>query len=100
MVLAVPWSFSPNDPFAKDALDNWKGRVSWRTATAYDATKSLTQTISKNPDRAQVAQAFKQGVGLTDSTTDFNIFNEVPLVKAVKGKEGPKGSDYQFDPFK
>ncbi|MEA5510411.1 ABC transporter substrate-binding protein [Crocosphaera sp. UHCC 0190] len=100
MVLAVPWSFSPNDPFAKDAINSWKGRVSWRTATAYDATKALIDTVSKTPDRAAIAQAFNQGVILTDSTTNFNLFDEVPLVKAVKGNQGPKGSNYQFDPLK
>lgn len=97
IILAVPWSFSPNDPFAQDAIDSWKGRVSWRTATAYDATKALSETVSNQADRSSVKQAFDQGVNLTDSTTDFNLFKEVPLVKAVPGNQGPKGSDYQFD---
>ncbi|MEA5533530.1 ABC transporter substrate-binding protein [Crocosphaera sp. XPORK-15E] len=100
IILAVPWSFSANDPFAKDAINSWKGRVSWRTATAYDATKALIDTVSKTPERAAIAQAFNQGVILTDSTTNFNLFDEVPLVKAVKGNQGPKGSNYQFDPLK
>ncbi|ACK64994.1 hydrophobic amino acid uptake ABC-transporter [Rippkaea orientalis PCC 8801] len=100
IILAVPWSFSPTDPFAKDALDSWKGRVSWRTATAYDATIALTNAISQKPDRPSVNQAFTQGVILNGNTTNFDVFNDVPLVKAVKGNEGPKGSDYQFDPLK
>lgn len=100
IILAVPWSFSPTDDFAKDALQSWKGRVSWRTATAYDATKALVETVSQNPDRALIFQKFNNGVTLSDSTTDFNLFNEVPLVQAVKGNEGPKGSDYQFDSLK
>ncbi|MDJ0599770.1 MAG: ABC transporter substrate-binding protein [Crocosphaera sp.] len=98
--LAVPWSFSPTDEFAQDALQSWKGRVSWRTATAYDATKALVETVSQNPDRAMVFQALSNGITLSDSTTNFNLFNEVPLVKAVKGNEGPKGSNYQFDSLK
>ncbi|EAZ89300.1 ABC transporter substrate-binding protein [Crocosphaera chwakensis] len=97
IILAVPWSFSPTDDFAKDALQSWKGRVSWRTATAYDATKALVENVSQNPDRAMVFQSLNNGVTLSDSTTDFNLFNEVPLVQAVKGNEGPEGSDYQFD---
>jgi branched-chain amino acid transport system substrate-binding protein len=99
IVLAVPWSFSPTDPFAKDAIQSWKGRVSWRTATAYDATQALVDTVSKNPERGMVFQAFSNGVDLTDSTTNFSLFDEVPLVKAVKGNQGPKRSDYQFDPL-
>ncbi len=100
IVLAVPWSFSGDQEFATQALQSWKGRVSWRTATAYDATKALVETVSQNPDRGMVAQAFTNGVTITDSTTNFNLFNDVPLVKAVKGNEGPTGSDYQFDPLK
>ncbi len=100
IILAVPWSFSPTDDFAQDALQSWKGRVSWRTATAYDATKALVETVSQNPDRAMIFQGFNNGVTLSDSTTDFNLFNEVPLVQAVKGNEGPTGSDYQFDSLK
>ena len=100
IVLAVPWSFSPTDDFAKDALQSWKGRVSWRTATAYDATKALAETVSKNPDRTLVFQELTNGINLSDSTTNFNLFDQVPLVQAVKGNQGPKGSDYQFDPLK
>lgn len=100
IILAVPWSFSPTDDFAQDALQSWKGRVSWRTATAYDATKALVETVSKNPDRPMVFQALNNGVTLSGGTTNFNLFNEVPLVQAVIGNEGPKGSDYQFDSLK
>ncbi|MGK7874578.1 MAG: ABC transporter substrate-binding protein [Xenococcaceae cyanobacterium] len=97
IVLAVPWSFKPGDPFAKDAAKSWQGRVSWRTATAYDATKALADAISQNPSRSDVSQLLNQGIPLTGNTTNFNIFNEVPLVQAVRGKSGPKESGYQFD---
>ncbi len=100
IILAVPWSFSPTDDFAKETLESWKGRVSWRTATAYDATKALVETVSKTPDRATVFQELTKGITPSDGNTDFNLFDEVPLVKAVKGKQGPKGSNYQFDPLK
>ncbi|MGK7957262.1 MAG: ABC transporter substrate-binding protein [Crocosphaera sp.] len=100
VILAVPWSFSPTDDFAQDALQSWKGRVSWRTATAYDATKALVETVSQNPDRTIVFQGLSNGITLSDSTTNFSLFDEVPLVQAIKGNQGPKGSDYQFDPLK
>ena len=35
LILAVPWSFKPGDPFAKDAVKSWKGRVSWRYLERY-----------------------------------------------------------------
>jgi ABC-type branched-subunit amino acid transport system substrate-binding protein len=99
ITLAVPWSFQPNDPFAKDAVQSWKGRVSWRTATAYDATKALTDAISQNPTRNGVSQLLNQGMAISGNTTSFNIFQEVPLVQAVLGKNGPPGSNFQFDPI-
>jgi ABC-type branched-subunit amino acid transport system substrate-binding protein len=99
LVLAVPWSFQATDPFAKDAIKSWRGRVSWRTATAYDTIKVLGEAIAKSPDRASVVETLNQGITLQGSTTDFNIFNQVPLVRANRGNEGPKGSQYQFDPI-
>ncbi|NJM86927.1 MAG: ABC transporter substrate-binding protein [Hydrococcus sp. RU_2_2] len=96
ITLAVPWSFQPGDPFAQDAIQSWKGRVSWRTATAYDATKALVQAVSQDPNRAGVTRLLEAGITLTGSTTNFNIFNEVPLVKAVPGSGGPPGSKYEF----
>lgn len=99
LVLAVPWSFKPNDPFASEAVKSWKGRVSWRTATSYDATKALVDAISQSPTRSDAFQLLNQGISLANATTDFNIFQEVPLVKAVQGNSGPPGSKYQFDPI-
>ncbi|ODV39683.1 ABC transporter substrate-binding protein [Microcystis aeruginosa] len=99
LVLAVPWSFQATDPFAKDALKSWRGRVSWRTATAYDTMKVLGEAIAKSSDRATVVETLNRGITLQGNTTDFNIFNQVPLVRANRGNEGPKGSQYQFDPI-
>jgi ABC-type branched-subunit amino acid transport system substrate-binding protein len=97
LILAVPWSFQTGDPFAQDAVKSWKGRVSWRTATAYDATKALGEAIRQDPTRAGTSSLLDRGITLSGSTTNFNIFNEVPLVRAVKGNSGPPGSKYQFD---
>ena len=99
IVLAVPWSSQPNDPFANQAATIWKGRVSWRTATAYDATQALATALSQNPNRSGVSQQLQVGIPITGTATDFNVLNEVPLVKAVPGKYGPAGSKYQFDPI-
>ncbi len=99
LILAVPWRFQPNDPFAQDAVQSWKGRVSWRTATAYDATQVMADTAHKTPNRSGIYQALNQGVSLKTKTTDFGIFNEVPLVEAISGKNGPPGSQYQFSPL-
>ena len=100
MVLAVPWRWRNNDPFATQAAKLWQGRVSWRTATTYDATHALAKTFTQSPgDRAAITQQLNQGVTLTKTATEFNIFNEIPLVKANPGNAGPAGSNYQFDPI-
>lgn len=100
MVLAVPWRWRNNDPFASQAGRMWQGRVSWRTATTYDATQALASTFTQFPgDRAAISQQLNQGVTLTKTATEFNIFNEIPLVKANPGTAGPTGSKYQFDPI-
>ncbi|MEP0840004.1 ABC transporter substrate-binding protein [Trichocoleus sp. AS-A1] len=99
IVLAVPWSSQPNDPFANQAATIWKGRVSWRTATAYDATKALTSAFSQNPSRSGVSQLLNQGVPISGTATDFNVLNEVPLVQAAPGSNGPPGSKYEFNPI-
>lgn len=100
MVLAVPWRWRSNDPFATQAGKLWQGRVSWRTATTYDATNALANIFIQFPgDRAAISQQLSQGVTLGKTATEFNIFNEIPLVKANPGTSGPTGSKYQFDPI-
>ncbi len=100
IVLAVPWSWQPNDPFATQSSSLWKGRVSWRTATAHDATAALASAVSQQPTRSGVVQLFNQGIPLPEGTaTNFNVFNQIPLVQAVKGSNGPPGSNYEFDPL-
>ncbi|MEC4985469.1 MAG: ABC transporter substrate-binding protein [Oscillatoria sp. PMC 1068.18] len=98
LVLAVPWRSQPNDPFATDAANIWKGRVSWRTATAYDATQALIEAISQNATRDAVSQQLASGIPIEGTNTQTNVLEEVPLVQATLGTEGPPGSQYQFDP--
>lgn len=98
MVLAVPWSWQPNNAFAQEAAQIWRGRISWRTTTAYDATDALATALSQNPSRTGVYQQLNQGIPISGTAQDFNLFNQIPLVKAVPGSAGPTGSRYQFDP--
>jgi ABC-type branched-subunit amino acid transport system substrate-binding protein len=96
IVLAVPWSFELDDDFALDALKSWKGKISWRTATAYDATQVLAEVVSQNSDRASVLKALQQGVPLKNKNTDFSIFDRVPLVEAKIGPNHPPNTKYEF----
>lgn len=97
LVLAVPWSWQPNDPFASAAEKIWKGRISWRTTTARDATKALGDVLAQTPDRAQVYGQLQGGIAIADSAMDLDLLNSIPLVQAIKGPGGPPGSEYHFE---
>lgn len=98
MILAVPWRTSPNDPFAQQAAQAWRGRISWRTTTAYDATQALARAMAQGGDRAATQRLLAQGIEIQGQTASSG-FDQVPLVQAVPGTSGPRGSNYQFDPF-
>lgn len=97
LILAVPWRWQQGDAFASQAANIWQGRVSWRTATAYDATQALVGAIAQNPSRADVSQVLQQGIAIDGTATDFNVFDRIPLVKAVPGSNA--GFRYQFEPI-
>ncbi len=96
MILAVPWSTSPNDPFAQQAAQAWRGQISWRTTTAYDATQALARAMDQGGDRATTQQLLRQGIQIQGQTASRS-FDQVPLVQAVPGTGGPRGSNYQFN---
>lgn len=54
LVLAVPWFARNTYPYTNSAAKRWGGRVSWRTATSYDATKAFTKALSENATRNTV----------------------------------------------
>lgn len=108
LVLAIPWRWTQEDQFAQQASAMWRGRVSWRTATAFDAMEALAGALREQSeerrgeglDRAEVNQKLRQGMPISGAAADFDVFVKgIPLVKAVKGSDGPPGSEYQFDPI-
>ena len=60
LVLAVPWFAKPTYPYTDLAAKRWGGRVSWRTATSYDATKAFTKALSGNASRNSVFTKLQQ----------------------------------------
>lgn len=52
LVVATPWHnlSSSNQEFPQAAEKLWGGAVSWRTAFAYDATRSLIAALEKTPN--------------------------------------------------
>ncbi|ACB53976.1 unknown [Crocosphaera subtropica ATCC 51142] len=60
LVLAVPWFAKNSYPYTNLAAKRWGGRVSWRTATSYDATKAFTKALSENATRNSVLTNLQQ----------------------------------------
>lgn len=71
LVVAIPWHrlSSPNPNFPELARNLWQTvDVSWRTATAYDATRLLIEAMKKQPNRAN-----REGVHKILSTNQFTV---------------------------
>jgi branched-chain amino acid transport system substrate-binding protein len=64
MVLAVPWHVdnSPNKDFVIGADTLWKNRASltWRSATAYDATQAIIRGLEQSNTRIELQKALTQ----------------------------------------
>jgi branched-chain amino acid transport system substrate-binding protein len=71
LVVAVPWH-NLNSEFARKAKTFWHGDVSWRTATAYDATQAIVEglrRINGSPDRQQLRQVLSSPDFSADGAT-------------------------------
>lgn len=60
LVLAVPWFAKSSYPYTNLAEKRWGGRVSWRTATSYDATKAFITALSENATRKSILTNLQQ----------------------------------------
>ncbi|EAZ89602.1 ABC transporter substrate-binding protein [Crocosphaera chwakensis] len=69
LVLAVPWFAKNTYPYTNLAAKRWGGRVSWRTATSYDATKAFTKVLSENATRNRVLTNLQQTELSPDETS-------------------------------
>lgn len=74
LVLAVPWfRDEPNSKkFADKAKNIWRGEISWRTATSYDATQAFIKALSlssNNPSRQTVLDNLKNRNFSQDETS-------------------------------
>ena len=106
MVLAVPWF--ANTTYAEEAQSQWGGQVSWRTASSYDATQALINTLSDGASRSTVLSDV-EAVRLDPEETSGNSLafegtgdraEEPLLVQAVRGGNKPEGSEFGFELLK
>ena len=77
MILAIPWHSSAyeNQPFVQASQQLWGGKISWRTALAYDATLAFIKALEKTP------QPTRQTLQNTLSERDFSFQGASGLVK-------------------
>ncbi|AFZ21492.1 ABC transporter substrate-binding protein [Allocoleopsis franciscana] len=57
LALAAPWHPQVNPSFAQKMTQQWRGKVSWRTATAYDATQAMIAGLQQSQNREGLQQA-------------------------------------------
>jgi branched-chain amino acid transport system substrate-binding protein len=57
LVLVAPWHPQVNPSFADRMSQQWRGKVSWRTATAYDATQAMIAGLRQSQQRDGLQQA-------------------------------------------
>ncbi|NEP46663.1 MAG: ABC transporter substrate-binding protein [Okeania sp. SIO2H7] len=79
MLLIIPWyphSRQSNQSFLGNAFKLWGGRVSWRTALAYDATKVIIEGLKKSETREGLQEAFKSPNFSVDGASGKVKFDE------------------------
>ncbi|MBE9002739.1 ABC transporter substrate-binding protein [Nostoc sp. LEGE 12447] len=97
LIVSIPWfrEAPQSQNFVKKAVGLWEKKISWRTATSFDATQTFIQalkTFSSNPSRSEVLERLRQ-VNLTESLTSgyklqFTRYGErqtQPILVKVEG---------------
>lgn len=104
LVLAVPWSADSDKPFVVGSDPGWKGRISWRTSIAYDATKGLMSALKNGASRQAALTSLQGGEAIFGAATASDTLDRLPLVRVVKSDGQaplgiPEGAKYRFDPL-
>ncbi|BAB76230.1 MULTISPECIES: ABC transporter substrate-binding protein [Nostocaceae] len=73
MVIATPWlaDVSPNQEFVQNAKNLWRESdlITWRTATAFDATKAIAAALKQEDDtRSGIQKALARNFSLQSAT--------------------------------
>jgi ABC-type branched-subunit amino acid transport system substrate-binding protein/tRNA A-37 threonylcarbamoyl transferase component Bud32 len=110
LVLSVPWypDAVPKDTFSKSAKQLWGGAVTWRTAMAYDTTKTLTIGLKQKSDRDRLKDILKStSFSYQGTTGDIKFQNSgerraisqiVSLVQVKRGRISGTGYDFLMIP--
>ena len=107
LVLPVAWfsGAAQFEDFSQASENQWGGPVSWRTATSFDATQALIQSLSEDATRTDVLADLVQ-VDLTEAETSGQSFSfsggerdsEPVLVRVVRGSTNRvPGSEFGYE---
>ncbi|MCX7592384.1 MAG: ABC transporter substrate-binding protein [Fischerella sp.] len=98
LVLVAPWHPQVNPSFANRMTQRWRGKVSWRTACAYDATQAMIAGLQQSQRRDGLQQALHSRgftVGRASSPVRFAPSGDrisYPVIVQVQSS----GLDYDF----
>ncbi len=103
LIVGIPWheQTCPKASFVQEAQKLWRGNISWRTATSYDATWVLITALAQATSPARI-QALPRGesfqiqgaTGLVRFERSDRAKPAIALVKVVA-----QGKGYQFVPI-
>ncbi len=78
--IAIPWHSYSNSEFAQTAQLFWNADVSWRTATTYDATKTIIKAVGEmmgNYSRKQLQRILSRPDFSVEGVTGKIMFGEL-----------------------
>ncbi len=58
LIIVVPWVLNYESDYAKEALKRW-GKISWRTASSFDATQAFIKSLSADITRQELLNNLK-----------------------------------------
>lgn len=102
LTLVAPWHPSVNPTFANQMKEQWRGPVSWRTATSFDTTKTIAAGLKQNPTRSGLQPVLRSPSFKTDGATGTIRFDPGTgdrVGQPVLLQVHPSPSGYQFVPL-
>jgi branched-chain amino acid transport system substrate-binding protein len=96
--LVAPWHPQVNPSFADRMSQRWHGKVSWRTATAYDATQAMIAGLQQSQRRDGLQQALHSGGFTVEGASGAVRFASSGdrISHSVIVQVQSKGFDYDF----
>jgi branched-chain amino acid transport system substrate-binding protein len=110
MILVSPWhpdAFQKN-PFLLKAQELWKGKVNWRTAMAYDATKVIIEGLKRNTNRQELQKELhNSNIPVCGATGEISFTSsgerqqqQAFIIKVVEDSRTDTGYDFTLvDPI-